>query len=481
MRKTVSVLLILCMIPGLFVACSSPAGQLNSQLRRLSGFSSYAFTAVGSVTFEGEVPPFHVPTYFTMEGSSGAGQFSAALQYRDADEQHLYDMSLLENNGTVYISFVSLFQYVMDQEYADHGAASVSDVFSGNPYLIHPNLDISALLPDIPALVNDLSSRTLREGLSLNQGMFTLMIPGNLLEADLLSAIAGPFGLFTDMRALSFPTALSAGPDFILETLLGGDTETYTLEFVFTRDTASDTFTAWLTLTAPELMTITLDITYRATDAHPLAPPSHTIDMAQLRETVLDYRAAQSRTVFLAESGLEIIHDLPELHMVGHHLERAHLLESYEMDVDGTLFQVSVMANAVNTSTGDAVFSWSPSLSIVYQTLGAYSASETMAPFVLEDLNTADHDGENFRRTSMRVNAQDTAAVKALYFDDNHMGRTVHIYVLQNLEDTDKALFLGIVIILDDLTHHSRLVLDQLGFQIGLNFQEYLNIAALAD
>jgi len=478
---------------GLF---GGPTGEFESLLQDLDNLSNYAFTAIGTVTFVGDAPPHHVPVGFSMEGAhaTGTGQFSAVLQYLDAYGQTMYRTNLLEVGNDAYISVVPLFQRMMDVKYIVHGADSVAEIFEGEgePYLRYPDAAFSALLPDVPALVASLNAEAVQEALITDQGIFTMTMPNVSLSIEQIRSFVGPFGLLSDLHTLatlsedSVPAEDVVSPDLIVTRLTApfvqGASTNYTLEFTFTHDEELGTFTSWLTLSLPGEMTVTVDVTYQALHVDAVVTPDYVVDTIQLQKSMAEFHDAQARRASVRESGLEFFHDLPELHMVNHRLDETDLLEHYDMEIDGEIFQVSVMSGTTATSTEDTVFSWAPSLSIFYRALPAYSASETITPFILEDLDPElDHDAENFHQTAMRLNAQDTAAATSLHFDDNLVGRTVHIYVLQNLEGTEMALFLRIVVILENMTPHGSEVLEQLGLQIGLDFQEYLDIAIAAD
>ena len=151
-----------------------------------------------------------------------------------------------------------------------------------------------------------------------------------------------------------------------------------------------------------------------------------------------------------------------------------------DMEIGDQIFQVSVMENASNTQTPLGIYSFTSAMNILYTTAPAYFASETLALFVLDYLDTADYDADEFFRTEMHINAQDTAAITALYFHDNLVGPTLHIYVLESVEGTDYALLLRVIVLLDNLLNETIAALNVLGFYIGFDFQNLL-IRALGD
>ena len=476
MRKRIFALFIFCLILGLFAACSSPARQLNTFTQQLSNLESYSFTAVGELHLE-DFEDDDAPLRYFMEGTHTNGQYTATLQYTTLEGYGLFDTSLFGTNGSTYVGFVPMLQHIMELRYSNLGTTPVADVagaFGGHPYLSHPAFHFSHILTDLPQLVDSLGSNVIRDGLTIYQGAYTLRFTGDHLDDATFIELLRPFSLIFEVEAIISNGDI--GSNLILSELLAGDRETYTLELVFTQD-ADGSLTSWLTLTAPGLLTLTADVTYRALPTAPIAPPHHILEPAEMLSLLADYRAAQERAQFLAESGLEIVFDLPELHMVNHPLG-TNLLVPFDIEIGGETFQVSVMANASNTTAPHAVFSTSSAMTVWYTTLEAHPASEAIALFILQDLDVEDFDAENFRRTAMRVNAHNTAAVTALYYDDNLVGRTLNIYVLQRIADTDQALMLSIVVILDNMTTQGRDVLDRLGFYIGLNLGEYLAIAS---
>ncbi|MCL2588633.1 MAG: hypothetical protein FWD84_04405 [Oscillospiraceae bacterium] len=478
MRKKLCTLFLFCLILGLFAACGSPDRQLDNFTRQLSRMESYVFTAVGELTFEDGIITDNRPLRYIMVGthSTETEQFSATLSYTDAVGQQLYELSLFEADGTSYIRFVPLFQYLMDTKYADIGANSMVEVFGGNPFLLNPPFDFANLPLDLLTLIDSLDSDVIRDGLTSEHGSYTLRVTGDSFVGTELYALVRPFSLLSEIAQLIQMT--DRAPESPLALLVHNHSPYTELELVLAED--DDTLTAALSFTAPDILTLTIDLTFREIDAAPIDPPQDTIEVSDMRAIFNEYRAAQARRAFLENSGLEIVTDLPELHMVGHQLGGA-LLEPFEMEIGGERFDVSVMSNAVNTSGYGMVHSVSSAMTLMYTALDAYAASETLAQFILIDLDVEDLDAENFQRTDMRINAHNTAAVNALFYDDNHMGRTLRIYVLQAIADTDQALFLGITVFLENMTHQGRQVLDRLGFYIGIDLSAYLTIAAVAD
>ena len=482
MRKRICTLVVFCLSLGLFAACtsSSPARPLDTFVEQLSGLETYTFTAVGALTFENGLDTGDLPLRYSMEGTRSAetGQFSATLHYTDQAGMQLYDMSFLEDSNVTYVRFIPIFQYLMDIEYAEFGAASVTTVFGSRSHLIHPTLDLSNLLTDFPALIRSLDAETIEAGFAADQGGYTLRFTGEYLHTAAFAGLLRPFDLFFDMQTLALSTSETAGRDMLLSPFLTGDREQYTLDIAFARDADAGSFTIWLTLSAPGILTLTADVLYQAADVPPLTPPHDALGVTEVQSLLADYRMAQTRD----QSGLEIVYDLPELHMVNHHLG-TDILEQFDMEIGDQTFQVSIIANANNTTTSMEdqylIFSYFPGImTILYTTLDARSASTAMVPLVLRYISIEDLDAENFHRTPMRVNAHDTAAVTALFYDDNLMGRTLNIYVLQNIAGTDQALSLVIVVILDNMTPQGRQILDRLGFYIGIDFQAYLALAS---
>ncbi|MCL2563902.1 MAG: hypothetical protein FWE08_07700 [Oscillospiraceae bacterium] len=478
MYKRIGLLCLFFLTLGLFTACSSPARQLDNFAQQLSALEAYTFSAVGEITFESDTDTGALPLRYVMEGvrSSVTGQFIADIHYTDPAGRHLYDMSLFAEGGMTHVRFVPLFQRLMDIEYAEHGAASVSEAFGGSPYLAHPTLDVTTLLADLPALVSGLDAAVIRDGLVSDEGGYTLRISGEHLDDATFAGLTRPFGLFFEVGALAGD---AVGPNTVLPPLLAGDRARYTLELTFSQDGLD--FHSHLTLTVPGLLTLTADVRYSAVNAAPVAPPTYIVDMDAFLYTVAAYHADMEIARLIDDYELEFIVDLPELHMVNHDLS-TNLLENFEMEIGGKPFEVSVMSNAVTTASEVAVYSVSSAMTVFYMPLDARAlASDALISFILIDLDVEDLYAENFTRTDVHINAHNTAAVKALHFDDLLVGPALHIYVLQNIEGTDQALFLRVVVILDNMTTPGRQVLERLGFYIGLEFLDYLDWAAEAE
>jgi len=440
----------------------------------------YTFVAVGEVSFaEGAAPASDMHLRYQLHGSRMGGQDThATITYMDAHDNQLPGVTLVHVNEANYVGFMPLFQHVMDQTYAPFTVLPLSDYFDGSPYLHDPTIGLNDLPINFPALIRSLDEEYILEGLSYNAGLHTLTLSGDQFSPYILTALTQPFALYA---ALSAHTAGSeaGSSDLVLDALLSGDLSTYTLELTFTMDEEENEFTMWLTLDAPGLMTITADVTYLATVHTSISLPEFYVDVPTMQTLLAEYRDAQALAILLEKHELEVIYDLPELHMTNH--EETDLLVPFDMEVGDEAYSVSVMVGATNTAAHGFVHSFTPGLTLLYTTLDASSASATMAPFVLEDLGLDAYDGENFQRTALRVNAHDTAAIKALYFDDNLVGRTLHIYVLQRIDDSDYALFLAVTLMLDHFTPHAYAVLDELGFLIGIDLLEYVSLAQPQD
>ena len=477
MRKCLSIFLILVLFFGLFVACTS-SGPLDSLLEQLGEMEGYRFVAVGEVSFAEDAQIFSdMPLRYQIYGTRTAGQdMYATITYMEADDDQLPAVSLIHTDGISYVGFLPLFQRVMDQTYTPFTVLPVSDTFDGDPYLLDPAIALGDLPINFPALIHSLDDEYLQEGLSYNDGLHTLTLSGEQFPPDVLTAITQPFALFSALYAHSTETE-APHSDPVLETLRSGDLSAYTLELMFMMDEGEEEseFIMWLTLEAPGLMTITADVTYLGIPYSPISPPGFYIDVPTMRDLLVEYRDAQAQAILLERHELAVIFDLPELHMIDH--EATDLLIPFDMEVGEEVYSVSVMVGATNTAAHGFVHSFTPGITLLYTTLDASSASATMAPFVLEEIGVDPYDGENFQRTALRVNAHDTAAVKALYFDDNLVGRTLHVYVLQCIYDSDYALFLAVIVMLDHFTAHAYAVLNELGFLIGIDLLEYVALA----
>ena len=489
MRKRMLPLLTLCLILGLFVGCNSSSPSTDDSaplLERFSALESYRFIAVGEVIYQGELddttllPPFR----YNMEGAfcSRTNQLDALILYDDPNWSSSYALSLLQTGNVAYVTFAPLFRHILNTEY--NGDYDLADAFGGDPFLYHPTANLTDLLPNLPALIGGLSAleeEELEGLLSIDaDGRYILNFPGNRLSRSLLAELTSPFSLYLDIHPLADSQADNLEeteypkPDFF-SPLLHGDMGGYTLHLILAHD---DTYTAALTLTAPGLMTIRVDLIYQSAALPALAPPDSALELADMWELLASYRAAHARAAFLRESGLEIVFDLPELHMLDHRLD-TDLLALHEMNINGTPRFVSVLSESRGHTAGwgNRISSFSWSMGLNYTIIDTFHASETLALFALEALSVEGFDVETYQRTPMRVNAHDTAAIKALFLEDNLVGPTLVIYVLQTIEDTDQALVLDIVVMLDRITEQNRTILDRLGFHIGIDFLEYLAIA----
>jgi len=477
MRRILSVFLIICLISGLFAACSQTVDELDLFVSDLAAMEHYSFTAVGEVTFY-TVGASQVPLQYMMQGTRTSGNTSATLYYTDAGGR-LPGLSLVYANRTSYLGFVPFVQGAMDQVYAIHGALDLESVFEDSGYLEYTAVSLEDFPLDFPVLAAGLGAGNRRQILS-NEGIHSLTVSGDQLHPGVLVALSDPFELLASLNTLAFPPSFAPEVSPVRSPLLAGELSEYTLDLTFTREEDANVFTVWITLTAPGLMTITADVVYREASASAIAPPQDAVDLATFQAGMYAFHEMQAREIFLIESGFDFIYDLPELQMVGHDSE-SDLLIPFYMEIGGESVAVSLMEGASNTATEVSVFSFTPSMSLSYTTLDAHSASLTMALHVLQTLDLDAFDAENFQRTAMRLNAHNTAAVNALYYDDLHVGRTLHIYVLQNLEDSDYALFLSVVVMIDNLSFHAVAVLDELGFLIGIDFMEYVTRAAEAE
>lgn len=508
MRKKISLFLGLCLILGLFTACApTPSEELTTLIEKFSALDDHTFIAEGKLTLpanleDAESAP--TPARYVIEGrrSVRTGQFAADIQYIDASDMHLYDLSLLTADGTSYVSFVPLLQHMFDHRY--QYPYDMTEPFDGDPYLTHPDLDLSDMLVDILALLHDLRRLDVDEYLTVSGEMYAFSLTGEQAGRDALARIVRPFTLICELTVLIEEKAEEESPDesydeegetdelplpedeeserseTILDTLFTGDLAAYHLDLTLTYDEEDGTYTVWLTLTTPQNITITSDVTYQRVPVPPILSPHAAFEIGEIQAILSDYQAAQARARFLANSGLVIVHDLPELHMVDHQLSST-ALEPHEMTIGGASHHVSVLAagdNTENAFTG-TIFSFAPAMSFFYTCLDAFYASETMALFVMEELDIEHFYGENHQRTPMRINAHDTAAAMALVYDDYFLDRTINIYVLQAIPDTDKALFLWIVIFPDMVSNAERDALADLGFYIGLDFLEYLALVPI--
>jgi len=507
MCKRISLFLGLCLILGLFTACApTPSEELMALIEKVSALEEdHTFLAEGTLSFPArfEGDPVRTPAQYVMEGrrSVRTGQLAAEIQYTDISNAHQYGVSLLTAGGGTYVSFVPLFQYIFDHEYSDPYV--LADAFPYDPYLALSTLDLSDLLVDIPALLQGLSRLDVDEYLTVSGGMYAFSLTGEQAGRDALVRMVRPFALASDLALLPGKEVESENdseyeadneidplegedaeiPETFLDTLFTGPLTRYRLDFTLADNEEAGTLTVWLTLITPTGITITSDVTYyKHTAVPPILPPNDPLEIAEMQALLSYYRAAQARARFLADSGLVIIPDLPELHMVDHQLSSSALIY-HEMSIGDATHNVSILAagdNTENAFTG-AIFSFAPAMSFLYTSLDAFYASETMALFALRYLDIEHFDGENHKYTPMRINAHDTAAVMALVFDDNVLDRSIYIYVLQAIAGTDKALFLSIIIFPDMISNAERDALADLGFYIGLDFLEYLALVPIEE
>ena len=484
MHKRMLPLLILCLIPGLFTGCtaSSPEDEVYSLLEQFSAMEGYTFSATGEAAYEGAAESnVHLPPLrYVMNGVHvrASERFSAEIRYADAAGEPMYDIMLLQTGGMAYFTFTPFFQYVFTQEYGR--GYSMTEAFDGDPFLILPTEDFIEFLPDIPALfrvLDDLDEEELEETLRVDEetGSYALSLAGDQIDQTVLLSLTRPFSLHSTLRPLALEEGAHQEPD-IFEPLVSGNMTQYSLDVVFDHDAETGIFTVELTLRAPGLVTIRTEIVYQAAVFPPITSPQNAMEIEEMREILGEYRAAYERARFLEESGLEIIFDLPELHMLDPQLNTDHL-ELHEIDVNGGTRSVPVLARGHTTEHGGRINSFSWSMVLSYSVIEAFYASETMAMFALQELSVEGFDVEEYQRLPMRVNARDTAAVKALVLYDNHVGPVLVIYVLQTVEDTAQAVFLDIVIMLERINDHDRTVLDRLGFNIGVDLMEYLSKA----
>lgn len=474
MRKCLSMFLIFVLLLGLFSACSLQTGPLDPLLEQLALMEAYAFVAVGEITFAED---FHPPSRYELHGFRSAGQdLHAMITYSDMSDTPIPSVTLIHAGGTSFVGFVPLFQHVMNETYAPYTVLSLEDSLNGASYLVDPAIRLSNLPINFPALIDMLEEDDIREGLTYYAGLYTLTLSGEQFPPYILTLITQPFTLYTSLHARTADPE-EAVFDPVQTALLAGDLSAYNLELTFMMDEEENEFTMWLTLYAPGLMTITADVTYLATTPTPVSPPALHLDVSTLYDLLAEYREAQALAILLERYEVDVVFDLPELHMTMH--DATDLLYPFDIKVGEEIYTVSVMDGASNTPSDGRVHSFTPEMSLMYTTLKAPSARAAIAPFVLEYLGIDLYDGANFQRTPMRVNAHDTAAVMALHFDDNLVGRTLHIYVLQHIDDSDYALFLSIIVMLDHFTAHAYAVLDELGFLIGINFLEYVELAQL--
>lgn len=479
-------LLIFCVAAVFFAACTVSPDEFLAHVDTLATWQQHSFTAVGTVSFA--VENSAADTYETEEPASVApflryamtgvrcaesGRIEAQLYYFDGEDMPRYDMALLHDNAQSYVTFTPLLQHVLSAAQEDTAAA---DLFSSNAYLAHPTLDPSSLFVDLPGLIAAVEPAVLRRQLRSGDDIFELTLTGEQFPHETATRIVYPFLAANAMRPLVFDGYRASTAQFA--PFYRGDPSDLVLALTLAYNTANASYTLWLTLTAPEIGQVTMDITYQTADEPEIAIPPDALTPPEIHETFAAYLHAREREQFLHDSAIEFDFDLPEVHLTSHQLEEESFLIPYEIEIGGETHVISLITDAINTSTDDMVYSIRPGLSLVYAVLESDAASVNMAIYSLIYLDEAGIDGINYQRTPMRVNAHDTAAVMALIYDDNHMGRALHIYVLQNIADSDYALFLSIPILLEYLTIGEQAVLEELGFHIGLDFLEFLTLAA---
>ena len=477
MRKyLVSFLLLIFTVLGLS-ACTGANHHFATVADEIAAFPAYRFTAVGKIQLHTaeHLTGENIPLSWASEGTRAQdGSFEGTLHYADDASTPLFSLPFVTNDHTQYFSFVPYLQTLLDYIYPEDDFFTLRDLFEGNPFASGTNFDITHLPIHLESFLRTiLSSATLDTNLSEEEGIYTLQLTQSTESQALLDAMLAPFTLLIDISQ-AFDMQNDALLN-ILNPVQRGNIADFTLEIAIAA--SENGFTAWLTLSAPDLMTITADITYHAVDDASFYSPLPLMPLADMQEAFTAHHNDLSWNHMLTQNDLEIITGLPELHMLNHNLESELLLTPVEIQIGGEYHYVSLIAGGQNHETDIGLFSLTDTMTIFYTTLPAESASETIVPFVLDYLDISAYDAENFMRTPMRINAHDTAAVKALYFDDNHTGRTLHIYVLQNLEDSNYALFLSITIFLEHISNHTVALLDQLGFHIGIDFAEYLALA----
>ena len=479
-RKTL-IFLILCLIPCLFIGCTSPSDEEPLPLlAQFAALEEYYFQATGWVTYQGELDdelPLP-PLQYVMEGafSGRTNQLSAEIYYGEAALASPYNLSILQLENTTYLAFAPLFQQILNETYNSN--YNMAEAFEETPFLIHPNQERNTFLPNLSALLDTLDEADLEEHLQTDEeGRYILTLTGNRISQSLLEALTNPFALYTDLHSLITDEEETQYLD-IFDSLFAGNMGLYILDLIFSQDPDAETYTVDLTLSAPGIMTITTRLIYAPASLSRNNSPQDALEAEEMLKILADYRAAYARAAFLEQSGLEIIFDLPELHMLDHRLD-TNLLTLHDIYINGNAHTVSVLGRERDHTTerGERIMSFSWTMVVSYTIIDSFYASETMALFALKDLSIDGFDVEYYQRTPMRINAHDTAAVMALFIEDNHVGRTLLIYVLQTIEDTGQALFLDIVVMLERIGEQDRTILDRLGFHIGVDFLAYLAMA----
>lgn len=472
MKKRIGLLFFIGLIVLGLSACFGSDHVLTELEQQLEAFTVYEFTAVGSVLFLNTEHPEDASSFHhAVTGSRNRqnGQLRANVHYIDENESSLFETSVLQANRRTYIGFLPLLQHHIDTIYPQAELPTVETAFDAEAYLIYQQAALEHVPLDLLALVDRLKADTEVE---ISEGTFRFPLENEAVKQEVVEILVAPLSFLETLNALvSSETDISE--QTVLEQIRQGDLSGMYLEMVVLFSEDGQSLTVWLTLHAAGFVTITVDVIYEQTGQWQVAVPEQTIEEAEFIETYQAYRAALARAVFMLESDITIIQNLPELRMVGHQLS-TELLTDMTIEIGGQPFIVSVMEHASNTQTPIGVYSFSSAMNIFYTVLPAYFASETLALFVLDYLDTEDYDADEFFRTEMRTNAQDTAAVYALYFYDNLVGPTLHIYVLESIAGTEYALMLRIITLLDNLTNEAIATLNELGFYIGLDFQAML-------
>ena len=448
-----------------FAACSTPQGVLHTLEQDIKAFPVYEFTAVGEIHFQDPalLPEDMLHRYaVTGQRNREVGVLEGSIHFTDEYGLSLFETHIVQTDRESFANVTSMLQYYTDRMFFHTDLPTVADVFGTDTHLTGGNLLSNHVPLDLLSLVSTLQNQTEVE---VEEGTFRFPLKGAPLQREVIQALTAPLSLLDTVSAQT--QLVDQSPVSIL---LEREFEVLYLEMVviFAQDDAG--FTVWLTLEMPGFATITADVIHEVVAEQSVLLPGQTITVEEFAEIYIQYREALDRAIFLIESQIVIIVDLPELRMVNHQLN-TDLLTAMEMEIGGEHFYVSVMENASNTQAQLGIYSFSSAMNIFYTALPAYIASETLALFVLDYLDTGDYDADEFFRTEMHINAQDTAAVTALYFYDNLVGPTLHIYVLESIDGTDEALLLRIIVLLDSLTNEAVASLNQLGLHIGFDFQ----------
>ena len=457
-----------------FSACSSAEGALTALRQEVEAFPVFDFTAVGEIQFANpDTMPEGLQLRYGITGRRNreTSALDAMVHYTDEDGVSVFETHVLQSRNVRLLDFTPVLQHKIDQTYPEFTLPTVTEAFGADTYLIATNYIPSHIPVDLPSLIQMLERN---EEFELDEGVFRFSLENDVLRAEVLEIVTAPFALLDYLFTLTREQHTS-----VMDVLQTGDLSEMHLELAVIFEEEGESFAAWITLEVPGFVTITADILVGKTSAWALTSPRNTITSDEFAEKYENYKAALARAIFLIESDITIIRNLPELQMVGHNLS-TELLTVVDMEIGGQMFQVSVMENASNTQTPLGIYSFTSAMNILYTTVPAYFASETLALFVLDYLDTEDYDADEFFRTEMHINAQDTSAITALYFHDNLVGPALHIYVLESIEGTDYALLLRVIVLLDNLLNETIATLNVLGFYIGFDFQNLL-IRALED